>query len=189
MEQLAMNEVGFLLSKIQNEVKVLKINYNSFGKYKYRNVEDIQVAIKPILLKHECTITLSDFSFEMCGIPVVRATARFICAYGEIEVTADAGVDIHKKGMDISQAFGTASSYARKYALGGLLLLDDTADADTQPPSNEPKIILKALTDAQIEKAIADGNTDKVLNNVGKVYSVTPAQKRLLEASKIVQNG
>ena len=189
MEQLAINEVAFLLSKIQNEVKVLKRNYNLFGKYKYRNLEDIQVAIKPILLKHESTIVLFDTTSEMCGIPVVTATARFICPYGEIDVTAQAGVDIHKKGMDIAQTFGTASSYSRKYALGGLLLLDDTQDSDSQPIDEDEKVTLKGLTDAQISKAIEDGVVEKVLKNVGKIYSVTPAQLRLLEASKLVQNG
>jgi len=184
MEELGLtqvNEVAFMLSKIQNEVKVLKNNYNSFGKYKFRSVEDIQVAVKSILLKYESTIVLSDSVIELSGIPVISSTAKFICPYGEIAVTAQAGVDIHKKGMDIPQTFGTASSYARKYALGGLLLLDDVTDSDAinQHKDEPKKVKLPICNDTLFEKAVArfeSGELD-VFDKLRKAYTLTAQQE------------
>jgi hypothetical protein len=179
MEAIGMNEVGFLLSKIQNEIKVNKNQWNAFGKYKYRSVEDIQVALKPICLKYESAVILTDESFELCGIPVVRATARFVCPFGEIVVTADAGVDVHQKGMNYAQAFGASSSYARKYALGGLLLLDDVADADATEKHDKSEI--KGLTDAQVKSAIEKGNKQKVLEGNGTKWILTDLQIKSLK--------
>ena len=184
MEELGLtqaNEVAFMLSKIQNEVKVLKNNYNAFGKYKFRSVEDIQVAVKSILLKYESTIVLSDSVVELCGVPVISSTAKFICPFGEIAVTAQAGVDIHKKGMDIPQTFGTASSYARKYALGGLLLLDDVADSDAinQHKDEPKKVKLLLCTDTLFEKAVArfEGGELDVFDKLRKIYALTAQQE------------
>ena len=179
--ELEMNGATHVLAKIQNEVKVLKNNYNAFGKYKFRSVEDIQVAVKPILLQYESVIVLSDSVVELCGIPVIQATAKFICPFGEIHVTAQAGVDIHKKGMDIPQTFGTASSYARKYALGGLLLLDDVADSDAiNTHKDEPKKVkLPLCTDLLFEKAVArfeNGEKD-VFDKLRKAYTLTAQQE------------
>jgi hypothetical protein len=179
-DTIGMNEIGFLLSKIQNEIKVQKNQWNAFGKYKYRSVEDIQVALKPIMLKYESIVILTDETFELCGIPVVRATAKFICPFGEIHVSADAGVDVHQKGMNYAQAFGSSSSYARKYALGGLLLLDDTKDSDTTNDHNKNEI--KVLTDAQVKSAIEKGNNQKVLDGNGSQWSLTETQIKLLNA-------
>lgn len=184
MEELGLtqaNEVAFMLSKIQNEVKVLKNNYNAFGKYKFRSVEDIQVAVKSILLKYESTIVLSDSVVELCGVPVISSTAKFICPFGEIAVTAQAGVDIHKKGMDIPQTFGTASSYARKYALGGLLLLDDVADSDAinQHKDEPKKVKLPMCTETLFEKAVArfEGGELDVFDKLRKAYTLTAQQE------------
>lgn len=178
LDAIGINEVAFLLSKIQNEIKVQKNQWNAFGKYKYRSVEDIQVALKPILLKYESTIVVTDTSGELCGIPVVRATAKFICPFGELHVSADAGVDIHQKGMNYAQAFGASSSYARKYALGGLLLLDDTADADSTEKHDKNEI--KPLTDAQVKSGIEKGNQAKILEGNGTKWTLTKEQEELL---------
>ncbi|MFY8170425.1 MAG: ERF family protein [Candidatus Fonsibacter sp.] len=179
--ELEMNGVSHLLSKVQNEVKVLKNNFNAFGKYKFRSVEDIQVAVKPILLGWEAVIVLADKVSEICGIPVVESTATFICPFGEISVTASAGVDIHKKGMDIPQTFGTASSYARKYALGGLLLLDDVADSDAinQHKDEPKKVKLPLCTDILFEKAVArfEGGEKDVFDKLRKAYTLTAQQE------------
>lgn len=183
MELTQVNEVAFMLSKIQNEVRVLKNNYNSFGKYKYRSVEDIQVAIKPILLKYEATIVISDSTNEVCGIPVITATATFICPYGELSVSAQAGVQVEKKGMDIAQTFGSSSSYARKYALGGLLLLDDTADADATNKGSKSDVVLKSLTDAQLQRAIDAGKAQEVLNGLDVTYKLSLEQVELLKSA------
>ena len=127
------------LLKIQSELKAPKNQFNGFGKYKYRNQEDILESVKPLLLKHGLTLTISDDTHELCGLPVVMAT---VCVQDDKEtlcVTAHAGIDVNKKGMDMSQCFGSSSSYARKYALNGMFLIDDTKDADSEKPSVKTK--------------------------------------------------
>ena len=120
------------LKNIQQELKAPKGQYNSFGKYKYRSCEDILEAVKPILAKYDCTLTLSDEIVEVGGRIYVKATATLKDADGNTETTtAFAREEETKKGMDASQITGTASSYSRKYALNGLFLIDDTKDADT----------------------------------------------------------
>ena len=119
------------LIKIQSELKAPKGQYNSFGKYKYRSAEDILEAVKPLCVKHNVLLTLTD-SIELIGERYyVKATARVSDGTKAVEVTALAREDLDKKGMDGSQITGTASSYARKYALNGLFCIDDTKDADT----------------------------------------------------------
>lgn len=118
----------------QNELKAPKNQFNSFGKYKYRSAEDILEALKPLEAKYNILIYISD-DVTVCGNRIyVKATATAIDANGEsepIKATAFAREPEEKKGMDASQITGTASSYARKYALNGLLCIDDTKDADT----------------------------------------------------------
>ena len=126
------------LIKIQNELKAPKNQFNGFGKYKYRSCEDILEALKPLLLKYDCTLTISDSIQEVGGLVFVNATATIKDKNLNTEtVSAQAGINPDKKGMDLSQCFGSSSSYARKYALNGLFLIDDTKDADTQEPSKE----------------------------------------------------
>lgn len=131
------------LQQIQQELKVPKGQYNSFGKYKYRNCEDILEAVKPLL--GDSILTLSDELVNIGERYYIKATATFIESgsskgqlgtiagiNGTIEVTAYAREALDKKGMDESQITGAASSYARKYALNGLFLIDDTKDADSE---------------------------------------------------------
>ena len=121
------------LSAVQNELKAPKGQYNSFGKYKYRSCEDILEAVKPILKKNGLVLTLSD-GIEVNGDRIyvtAFATITDIKTGEEMHTTAYARESEEKKGMDESQITGTASSYARKYALNGLFLIDDTKDADT----------------------------------------------------------
>ena len=129
------------LLAVQAELKAPKGQYNSFGKYKYRSCEDILEAVKPLLKKHGASITISDELVQIGNRIYVKATATFWNADGtggvNIENTAFAREPDTKKGMDDSQVTGTASSYARKYALNGLLLIDDTKDADTDENRNE----------------------------------------------------
>ena len=115
------------LMRIQTEIKAPKNLYNSFGKYKYRNAEGICEAVKPYLQKEKCNLTLEDDIIEVGGRIYVKAIATLSdCESDEcISVSAFARESSEKKGMDDSQITGTASSYARKYALNGLLLLDD----------------------------------------------------------------
>lgn len=120
------------LIEIQSELKAPKSNYNSFGKYRYRSAEDILTAVKPILKKYACQMTITDDVVAAGGRVYIKATVTLTDAEGNTEtVSAFAREDESKKGMDGSQITGTASSYARKYALNGLFLIDDTKDADT----------------------------------------------------------
>jgi len=143
------------LVKIQQELKAPKSQYNSFGKYKYRSCEDILEAVKPLL--GECSLTLSDTVKEVAGIPYVEATAQLSCGDNVASVSAQAGISINRKGMDISQSFGASSSYARKYALAGLFLLDDTKDADTQDNRDSNK---KEISITQAKKEMKEAHDD-----------------------------
>lgn len=119
------------LIKIQSELKAPKSNYNGFGKFHYRSCEDILEAVKPLLAKEKCTLTLSDDIVAIADKVYVRATATISDGKEQYITSAYARESENKKGMDESQMTGTASSYARKYALNGLFLIDDTKDADT----------------------------------------------------------
>lgn len=122
------------LKEIQTRLKAPKNQFNKFGNYKYRNQEDILEAVKPLLEEYNCTLILSDEIKQIGELIYLEATAAFkdLDNNVTVQVKAHAGIDIHKKGMSIEQCFGSASSYARKYALNGLFLCDDTKDADSQ---------------------------------------------------------
>ena len=124
------------LSAIQSELKAPKGQFNSFGKYKYRSCEDILEAVKPLLKKYNSCLTISDQVVQVGDRYYIQATATFrafdhLTGQPEISNSAYARESEKKSGMDESQITGTASSYARKYALNGLFLIDDTKDADT----------------------------------------------------------
>ena len=125
------------LLEIQYKLKAPKGQYNSFSKYKYRSCEDILEAVKPILKEVGCTLTLSDELILIGDRYYIKATAHLKGADTDEKVTALAREDEDKKGMDGSQITGTASSYARKYALNGLFCIDDTKDADTDEYANQ----------------------------------------------------
>lgn len=121
------------LLKVQCELKAPKSQYNSFGKYHYRNCEDILEAVKPINLKHGALVVLSDRVVMVGERYYIEATATFIDTEtgDSVSVCASAREEETKKGMDGSQVSGASSSYARKYALNGLYDIDDTKDSDT----------------------------------------------------------
>ena len=121
------------LLAIQIELKAPKNQYNSFGKYKYRNCEDILEAVKPLCLKNKAVLTVSDEVENIHERYYIKATATLHDTESEekISVTARAREEEDKKGMDGSQVTGASSSYARKYALNGLFAIDDTKDSDT----------------------------------------------------------
>ena len=133
------------LQKIQQELKAPKNQYNSFGHYSYRSCEDILQAVKPLLNEYDDDLTLSDDAKLVGKYNYVVATAKFTEKEGKTFVVTGIAREAEvKKGMDASQISGTASSYARKYALNGLFLIDDTKDADTneyhsQSNSQQPR--------------------------------------------------
>ena len=135
-----MSELYKKVQEIQTHLKAPKNLYNSFGKYKYRNAEGICEAVKPLLAEHGLILTLSDEIVAVGERYYVKATATICSDANEVlSVSAFARESLDKKGMDDSQITGTASSYARKYALNGLFLLDDTKDADTDEYRTESK--------------------------------------------------
>ena len=168
------------LMNIQKELKAPKGQYNSFGKYKYRSCEDILESVKPLLEKYKVTIILTDKLEQIGERYYIRAKAILIDTESDnsIENTAYAREEETKKGMDGSQITGTSSSYARKYALNGLLLIDDTKDADTDEFTKENN---KGKTKEEPkEKKITPGQL-KVLS---KLYTGDNLVK-LLELNKI----
>lgn len=119
------------LCAIQCELKAPKSKWNKFSSFYYRSTEDILEALKPLLAQYGCELTMSDECSDIAGIPVVKAVVVFTDSQGKSYTsTSYAGIEA-KKGMDMSQVFGSASTYARKYALNGMFLIDDTKDADS----------------------------------------------------------
>lgn len=160
------------LAAVQRELKAPKGQFNSFGKYKYRSCEDILEALKPVLGKHGCAVTLSDEVVQVGERFYIRATASIMdCeSGGRAFNTAFAREDADKKGMDGSQITGTASSYARKYALNGLFLIDDTKDADTdayheqttgEKPKEDPKIAAAKAKANEVKRMLVKIMGDK----------------------------
>ena len=141
------------LKNIQAELKAPKDQYNSFGKYNYRSCEDILLAVKPLLEKNDCALVLSDDVVEVGGRIYIKATAKLFDSEGDITNSAFAREASEKKGMDDSQITGTASSYARKYALNGLFCIDDTKDADTDEYKNQQDKNKKNSNAPQKQKA------------------------------------
>jgi hypothetical protein len=120
------------LSAIQADFKAKKSRKNNFGNYMFRSAEDILEALKPYNDKHNIYVTIKEELTLGSDFPIIHSTATIVDAEtgDQIEGTAIVGVDLNQKGMQMPQKFGSASSYGKKYALGNLLLIDDTADAD-----------------------------------------------------------
>ena len=152
-----MNNVYLKLVKVQNELKAPKSQYNSFGKYSYRNCEDILEALKPLLNEVKAIVNISDEIILIGERYYVKATVKFIDAEtGEVvEASAMAREEETKKGMDASQLTGSTSSYARKYALNGLFAIDDTKDADTTNTHDKGNV--KSLSEAQLKRMYVIG--------------------------------
>lgn len=161
------------LNEIQRSLNCPKCQTNKFGGYKYRSCEDILEAVKPLL--GESTLTITDDIVAVGNRIYVKATATFTDEDKQItSVSAFARESETKKGMDDSQITGSASSYARKYALNGLFLIDDTKDADTmdnrEQPKKTKKVTLSDVSD-RIEKAKSAGHAvEKVLEIFAKDY-------------------
>lgn len=130
MKDLSLNEK---LSRIQIEFKANKSRFNSFGKYNFRSAEDILEGLKPFNEKYGVSFTITERLITIgSALPIIESVAIIYDNNGinELSAIAIVGVDLNQKGMQVPQQFGSASSYAKKYALGNLLLIDDTQDAD-----------------------------------------------------------
>lgn len=197
------------LIQIQSELKAPKNQFNSFGKYKYRSCEDILEALKPLLLKYGCTLTIHDEVKEVGGLVFIESTVSIQKELEGRSVTAQAGIDVNRKGMDVGQSFGASSSYARKYALSGLLLIDDShLDPDAsndhsdkkpvyvepnpaKPVYVEPKpakvVTLPELPDSKwpdVIKLIVDNKElglTEIIKRISTKYSINPEIKTKIE--------
>ena len=165
------------LIEIQNELKAPKNQKNTFGKYMYRSAEDILEAVKPLLKKYNCHLTISDEMVVLGERYYVKATATLAKEGESISTTAYAREEEDKKGFDSSQLTGSTSSYARKYALNGLFCIDDTKDSDfTNTHGKEAKPTPRAVNPKEtVEKELKEAID--ILNKCKDVASVDEVVK------------
>lgn len=176
-----------ILADIQTRMVAPKNSWNDFGKYKYRNVDSILQALKPFLLEYKCTVLMTDKIEFAEGRVYVQATVTLSNGTDSISSTALARESLSKKGMDESQITGTASSYARKYALSGLFAIDGSDDADAlnntssyNEPAPKPP---QSLTDDRFKAALGAveaGSYDVNLLLDETKFALTSEQKEAL---------
>tara|TARA_B100000029_G_scaffold403164_1_gene402875 strand:- start:512 stop:1102 length:591 start_codon:yes stop_codon:yes gene_type:complete len=168
------------LSKIQFEFKAKKSRFNSFGKYNFRSAEDILEALKPMNDKYNVHFTIKENLTIGNEFPIIHSTASIIDneSGDEIIATAIVGVDLNAKGQQMPQRFGSASSYGKKYALGNLLLIDDTADADATNTHGKD-------TQRQTLEAQVNALEKKVMSNKKPVIDMN----NIDQAKKFLSNG
>lgn len=169
------------LSLIQQEFKAKKSRYNSFGKYNFRSAEDILEGLKPFNKKYGVYFTVSEepadtFAGDAKHPPMIVSKAAIHDGETKIEASAVVGIDLNQKGMQTPQQFGSASSYGKKYALGNLLLIDDTADADaTNNHGRGSTIPGPGKQSTKVKPRIDESNIDKAftfLKNGGKIETL-----------------
>ena len=175
------------LSKIQVEFKANKSKYNSFGRYNFRSAEDILEALKPFNEKYAVYFVVKEHVTYNGSLPIMLSSATIYDVNGtdSIEATAVVGVDLVQKGMQTPQAFGSASSYGKKYALGNLLLIDDTQDADAtnthgKSQGSTTSETLPVLDEVAFNKAkefIGNGGS---IDTIKKKYRLSPEAEKIL---------
>jgi hypothetical protein len=172
------------LANIQVNLKAKKSRYNGFGKYNYRAAEDILEAIKPFLDNEKVSVTITEemISFDP---PVLKSTASIHDAESDdaIHTCAIVGVDLMSKGMSMPQKYGAASSYGKKYALGNLLLIDDTADADASNDHSgkTAKVTLTSKKDPLFAKAVKFVSEGGAVSAIAGKYDLSKEIKKALE--------
>jgi len=162
------------LSQIQTEFKSKKSRFNSFGKYYFRSAEDILEATKPFLNKLGVTVTISEELVVDGPLPIIKSTATITDGDNAIHATSIVGVDVNQKGMQAPQQFGSASSYAKKYALGNLFLIDDTQDSDATNSHGKDKL-------DSLDKAKNYIKSGGKIDAIKKKYQLTPDQEQALK--------
>jgi len=162
------------LATIQTKFKSKKSRFNSFGKYYFRSAEDILEATKPYLLELGVTVTINENLIASDPFPIIESTATIGDGENNIKATALVGVDLNQKGMQTPQQFGTASSYGKKYALGNLFLIDDTADSDAVNTHGKDNL-------KDIEKAKSYIKSGGKLDAIKKKYQLTAQQEAALK--------
>ena len=180
-----MKELNQKLAVIQTKLKAKKSSYNKFGKFYFRKAEDILEAIKPFLIEHGVTVTINEEMISTDPVPTMQSTATISDGENAIHATALVGVDLNQKGMQTAQQFGAASTYGKKYALGNLLLIDDTEDVDAgSKPSkaiDKIKVAAKpAITTSQMGKAKEFVSAGGTLEAIQSKYKLTAVQEKSL---------
>jgi len=184
-----MIELTKKLADVQTKLKAKKSSYNSFGKYYFRKAEDILEGVKPFLLQHNIYVTVSEDLIATDPVPMIKTTATISDGKDAIHATAVVGVDMQQKGMQTAQQFGAASTYAKKYALGNLFLIDDTEDADATNQHGKgvaAKVAAKtkpAITKEQMTKAVEFVKGGGDVNAIKNKYKLTTAQEKSLTKS------
>ena len=174
-----MKELNQKLAQIQTELKTKKSSYNSFGKYYFRKAEDILEATKPFLLKHGVTVTINEELIMTDPVPTIKSTATISDGKDAIHATAVVGVDLNQKGMQMPQKYGAAASYAKKYALGNLFLIDDTQDSDATNTHGKAKTTITNADFAKAKKYVKSGGK---VDAIKSKYSLTKAQETELQS-------
>ena len=187
-----MNNLNKKLAVIQTELKAKKSSYNSFGKYYFRKAEDILEAVKPFLLRESVSVRVDEELIHDTP-PVIQSTATISDGENLIQAKAIVGVDLNQKGMQTAQQFGAASSYGKKYALGNLFLIDDTADADsTNSHGKAAQLVSKAkpkMNDSQLDKAIEFIKNGGAISAIESKYTVSSVQMAELDVHLKEKNG
>ena len=166
------------LSLIQQKFKAKKSRYNSFGKYYFRSAEDILEALKPYCEKYKVYFTINEeLQMGFSQVPIIKSIASIVDNETEtgIEASAVVGIDLNQKGMQTPQQFGSASSYAKKYALGNLSLIDDTADSDVVNTHGQ-----QTMTSTQLKQAQEYVKSGGKVASIKKKYAMTPEQEKEL---------
>ena len=184
-----MKQLNQKLATVQTKFKSKKSRFNSFGKYYFRSAEEILEATKPFLLELGVSVIINE-KLMVPDPPVLSTTATISDGENQITATAVVGIDLAQKGMQMPQKFGAASSYAKKYALGNLFLIDDTQDSDASNDHGNgviSKLKEKAkqtITADQMKKATeyvaAGGSVDAIKSK----YKLTAAQEKELNGQK-----
>jgi len=180
-----MKELNQKLASIQTKLKAKKSSYNSFGKYYFRKAEDILEATKPFLLELGVSVTLKETIIATDPVPMLESTAILSDGDNAITATAVVGVDLNQKGMQTSQQFGAASSYGKKYALGNLFLIDDTADSDATNDHGKKSTVVQKLqekmTKQQVEQAKSFVKKGGSIEAIKKKYKITSELEQQLK--------
>ena len=179
-----MKTINEKLATIQTQFKSKKSRYNSFGKYYFRSAEDILEATKPFLLELGVSVTVNEELIVIEPFPILKSTAVISDGKDSIEATAIVGIDLDQKGMQMPQKFGSASSYGKKYALGNLFLIDDTADSDasnTHGKSTDDNVEKKSISSVKDE---AYKKAAEYIKNGGKIEAI----KQKYELSSSVES-
>lgn len=178
------------LVRIQTELKCKKDKYNAFGKYNYRSAEGILESLKPFLLEHGVSVTINETLEELNGMLIMKSISSIYDGVDSIQAVALVAIDMDQKGMNAPQKFGSASSYAKKYSLGNLFLIDDTADSDAtnthgnaKTAVSSSKITLTSLKDPLYTKALSFIKAGGDIKAIEGKYSISNEVKKALEGA------